>query len=181
MEDLYSMSAWRDSKRIRLLSCWEPVSVRDRALKAQLPSPVVTIGLKVCRSSGWHCCDACVSCDKCGCDSTNGVGSALRMVTRVSSVEPCSVMVWLTSFMVLSLRLCSIDSGVTPPKAVLAACWSCLMPGGEGRVASACKGSALLAPRAFLVGCSSTDLATSVLFLFVGVFLGAVVLYCSDL
>ena len=122
-----------------------------------------------------------MSCDKCGCDSTNGVGSALRMVTRVSSVEPCSVMVWMTSFMGLSLRLCSIDSGVTPPKAVLAACWSCLMPGGEGRVASACKGSASLAPRAFLVGCSSTDLATSVLFLFVGVFLGAVVLYCSDL
>ena len=52
MEDLYLMNAWRDSKRIRLLSCWEPVSVRDRALKAQLPSPVVTIGLKVCRSSG---------------------------------------------------------------------------------------------------------------------------------
>ena len=139
MEDLYSMSAWRDSKRIRLLSCWEPVSVRDRALKAQLPSPVVTIGLKVCRSSGWHCCDACVSCDNCGCNSANGVGSALRMVTRVK-VEPCSVMVWITSLMGLSFRLCSMASGVTPPRGVFVACWSCHMPGGEGRAVSACKG-----------------------------------------
>ena len=140
MEDLYLMSAWRDSKWIRLLSCWEPVSVRDRALKAQLPSPVVTIGLKMCRSSGWHCCDASVSCDNCGHDSANGIGSALRMVTRVSRVDPCSVMVWITSLMGLSLRLCSIASGVTPPRAVFVACWSCLMPGGEGRAASASKG-----------------------------------------
>ena len=59
-----------------------------------------------------------MSCDNCGCDSANGVGSALRMVTRVFSVEPCSVMVWITSFMCLSLRLCSIASGVTSPRAV---------------------------------------------------------------
>ena len=79
--------------------------MRDRALKAQLPSPVVTIGIKVCRSSGWYCCDACVSCDNCGRDSANGVGSPLRVVTRVSSVEPSSVMVRIISFMGLSLRL----------------------------------------------------------------------------
>ena len=29
MEDQYLMSSWRDSKQTRLLSCWEPASVRD--------------------------------------------------------------------------------------------------------------------------------------------------------
>ena len=93
-----------------------------------------------------------MSCDNCGPDSANEVGSALRMVTRVSSVEPCSVMLWITLFMGLSLSLCSIASGVTPPRAVFVACWSCLIPGDEGRAGSACKGCSNFS---FLCGGSS--------------------------
>jgi len=128
MTDLFFSWAYTQSRRINACSSWEEDSTRDRALYGQLLSARVTTGLRVSRRRGWHCCDAILPWDKCGCNSANCVGMLLMMWITVSRVDAC----WLTTSVIrvmgISDRSHNREWGVWPRAVAVARC-SCLTPG----------------------------------------------------
>ena len=83
MIDLCLTRAYTQSSRITACRIWEEVSVRDRALYRQLPSPRVTT---ISSRRGWHSCDALVSSDKPGRVVANCMGRLLMVSTILSGV-----------------------------------------------------------------------------------------------